>query len=63
MNAVSVLHEAIKSIGDNAMIQKSIFNPRAIMASVATAGLLFASAAGAAETLKIGVIAALTGGG
>lgn len=45
------------------MIQKSIFNPRAIMASLAAAGLLYAGAAGAEETLKIGVIAALTGGG
>jgi branched-chain amino acid transport system substrate-binding protein len=44
------------------MNQKYIFNPRAVMASLAAAGLLYAGAVGA-ETLKIGVIAALTGGG
>ena len=44
------------------MIHKSIFTPRAVLACLAAAGLLHAGAAGA-ETLKIGVIAALTGGG
>jgi len=45
------------------MIRTSTIKLRAAMAFVLGAGLLCSAAAGAAETLKIGVIAALTGGG